>query len=298
MRQTGFVFATLVFIILLTVDQCQAKRRPCGFETIDRNKGREPRALSPYYDRCCGDRPYDPRKELCCGLVVKKKTGSQNACCGVVPYDSSRYTCCGGTITPRASGHQHLNRCCGKRSYNPYTHVCCGGIVLSKPAQCCGNKVYNGNKQICCSNVLLDKPSGIQVGCCGRNVIFASHQMCCARRVVSKPHNVQNPRCCGTQVYSSNNQVCCSSKVRNGNACCGSVGYNSLTHSCCGSVVTQGSMLSSAGGTRRKCCGQATYYPDFQDCCFGRYLRPKGCCYNNNQWRDSSQKFSELCRDY
>ncbi|XP_022792258.1 galaxin-like isoform X2 [Stylophora pistillata] len=148
MRQTGFVFATLVFIILLTVDQCQAKRRPCGFETIDRNKGREPRALSPYYDRCCGDRPYDPRKELCCGLVVKKKTGSQNACCGVVPYDSSRYTCCGGTITPRASGHQHLNRCCGKRSYNPYTHVCCGGIVLSKPAQCCGNKVYNGNKQM------------------------------------------------------------------------------------------------------------------------------------------------------
>ena len=125
------------------MDQCQAWRRPCGLETIDRRNGREPRSLKEirYYDRCCGVQYYDPERqlccfgnrvlpkksgdaccgsrkynvytELCCGFTVKKKTSSQNACCGAVPYDSRRYTCCGGTVTPRASSHQHLNSCCG-----------------------------------------------------------------------------------------------------------------------------------------------------------------------------------------
>lgn len=125
------------------MDQCQAWRRPCGLETIDRRNGREPRSLKEirYYDRCCRDQYYDSKRqlccfgnlvllekpgdtccgsrkynvhtELCCGFTVKKKTVSQNACCGAVPYDSRRYTCCGGTVTPRASSHQHLNSCCG-----------------------------------------------------------------------------------------------------------------------------------------------------------------------------------------
>lgn len=122
------------------MDQCQAWRKPCGLETIDRRDDQEPRSLKEidrccgvqYYDpirqlccfgslvlpkkpgdACCGSRKYNFHTELCCGFTVKKKTGSQNACCGAVPYDSRRYTCCGGTVTPRASSHQHLNSCCG-----------------------------------------------------------------------------------------------------------------------------------------------------------------------------------------
>ncbi|RMX50398.1 hypothetical protein pdam_00010454 [Pocillopora damicornis] len=320
-------------ISYIAMDQCQAWRRPCGLETIDRRNGREPRSLKEirYYDRCCGVQYYDPERqlccfgnrvlpkksgdaccgsrkynvhtELCCGFTVKKKTGSQNACCGAVPYDSRRYTCCGGTVTPRASSHQHLNSCCGK-TYDPRSQVCCGGKIVSTPSisspACCGSNVYDRNQQICCSNVLFDKPknpSGIQVGCCGSNIMFTSHQMCCAGKVVGKPQGVQNPRCCGNRVYNSQTQVCCSNRVSNGKVCCGNVGYNPLTHSCCGSMVIKGSSLSTVHGPQRKCCGRTFYDPRFEDCCHGRYSRRRGCCYNNNQWGDSRQKFRQLCRD-
>lgn len=188
--------------------------------------------------KCCGDRPYDPSRNIhtCCHASLSLNSHGKNVCCGKVPYSPSNDTCCRGRI------HKAKKQsCCGKNTYDSSKEICCGRIIYSVEkygSKCCKKVAYNQTTQGCRHGKVVGKMlcgrrhyDDVTHVCCGQRLYVRSRDFKCCYQL---HYNTLTSICCGRKVYPKT-RVCCNKRVYSGKVrCCGEVVYNKKSSfQCC-----------------------------------------------------------------
>nr|XP_054758211.1 uncharacterized protein LOC129264369 [Lytechinus pictus] len=200
------------------------------------------------YPELCGDIPYHPDENVCCGQQL---LGAGELCCMGFP-----------TPLPRGSEN---GECCGLYAFDPATEKCCNGNIhqiTNSDASCCGyNLLTDPTSQICCDGYLHERYGG-RDECDGFTAFNPATETVCEGWVFA----IADGECCNDQAYDGTDQICCNgvihTRASDRTECCSTQTYESddLTSVCCNGYLSQG----QAG---LQCCGDMTYDPRTESCC-------------------------------
>ncbi|XP_072551686.1 uncharacterized protein [Salminus brasiliensis] len=128
----------------------------------------------PAGQQCCGEKTFNPEKEICCNGHSHEKSEEDMTCCGSNAYSpkARKHKCC--------SGHLHDLTCLKDKE----VAGCCGPLLLT-----------NKTKQHCCHSaektLFYDSQPGHS--CCGHWYYSQSLWSCCAGRLIPSPTNTSWP---------------------------------------------------------------------------------------------------------
>ncbi|XP_042202187.1 uncharacterized protein LOC103173513 [Callorhinchus milii] len=250
---------------------------------------------------CCGSEITDVEQTLCCGGNIFQREEDLR-CCQDKSYYVRRQVCCeDGRVL---EGSPELS-CCGNQTFNPQIQSCCEGRVFPEEGlSCCGDETYRPEQEICCSGV-VQKGNNVTTDCCGTSAYNRLTSLCCnpgenssGLLVRSSPSEL----CCDDRVYNEESHICCPNLTvhshREGTHCCSdfssdpisSVPYHPTTHTCHKGTLHLKDLICGNGrelGRSSKsqlCCGERLFDKEKEICCSNLtvHSRHKGteCCDN------------------